>query len=284
MDWLAAHTVQITAGIIAMLLVALANKGVPKIRQSGQERGKKFARWATFVIMVVAGLCLAVATLPIVRWLTGLGSTGGFGAVVGNIGAIVALALGWHGVAMAVSVARDLSDTVPDEEARKGALWIPTMLPAGAAAVVGLLQNPAGLGRGVTAAIMAAITLIYVFMIVKRALSAQKHQSFWLWFAFAVSFIGGLVMIPLIAYIDTTVVQGWLPAQMRGPVRIIAGVVGLCSVGAGIYDIVCDGVPNKWARSAAVYGMALTFVFGGLGIAAITGNFTDGAALLDSVI
>lgn len=284
MQWFAAHAVQITALVVAGLLVGMANKGVPKITRSGKEHGKKFARWATFAIMVLAGLCLAVGMVPIVGWLTGLGSAGGFGAVVGNIGAIITLAFGWHGVAMAISVARDLADGVPDEEARKGALWIPTLLPAGAAAVVGLLQNPQGLGRGITAAIMGLVTLVYVFMIVKRALAAQKHQTFWLWFAFVISIVGGLVMVPLIAYMDTAIVQGFLPAQFQTPVRVIAGVFGVCAIGAGAWDIVCDGVPNKFARAGATYGLGLTFVFGALAIAAISGNATDGASFLNGVL
>jgi hypothetical protein len=284
MQWFAAHVTQITALICAELLVGLANKGVPKITRSGKEHGKKFARWATFAIMVLAGLCRAVGMVPVVGWLTGLGTAGGFGAAVGNIGAIVTLAFGWHGVAMAISVARDLADGVPDEEARKGALWIPTLLPAGAAAVVGLLQNPQGLGRGITAAIMGLITLVYVFMIVKRALAAQKHQTFWLWFAFVISLVGGLVMVPLIAYMDTAIVQGFLPGALQAAVRVIAGVFGVCAIGAGIWDIVCDGVPNKYARAAATYGLGLTFVFGGLAIAAISGNATDGASMLNGVL
>lgn len=284
MQWLAAHATQITALICAGLLVGLANKGVPKITRSGKDHGKKFARWATFAIMVLAGLCLAVGMVPVVGWLTGLGSAGGFGAVVGNIGAIITLAFGWHGVAMAISVARDLADGVPDEEARKGALWIPTLLPAGGAAVVGILQNPQGLGRGITAAIMGLITLVYVFMIAKRALAAQKHQVFWKWFAFVISIVGGLVMVPLIAYMDTAIVQGFLPGAFQTPVRIIAGLFGLCALAAGAWDIVCDGAPDKFARAAATYGLGLTFVFGSLAIAAISGDATDGASFLNGVL
>ncbi len=283
MDWLSAHAVQITAIIVAILLNGLAEKGVPKIGRSGKEHGKKFARWATFIIKVVAGLCLAVGLVPVVTWLTGLGGGGGFAAVVGNLGAIITLALGWHGVAMSISMARDLADGTPDEEARKGALWIPTILPAGGAAVVALVQNPQGLGQGITAAVMALITIMYVFMIVKRALAAQKHQTFWLWFAFVISIVGGLVMVPLIAYVDTVIVQGFLPSAFHTPVRIIAGVLGLCSLLAGAWDIVCDGVPNKLARNAATFGLGLTFVFGGVAIATISGNATDGAAFLNGV-
>ncbi len=283
MSWLSAHAVQITVIISAILLNGLAEKGVPKIGRSGKEHGKKFARWATFMIKIIAGLCLAVGLVPVVTWLTGLGGGGGFAAIVGNLGAVITLALGWQGVAMLISVARDLADGVPDEEARKGALWIPTILPAGGAAVVALVQNPQGLGQGITAAVMALITIMYVIMIAKRALSAQKHQTFWLWFAFVISIIGGLVMVPLIAYADTVIVQGFLPAAFHTPVRVITGVVGLCSLGAGAWDIICDGIPNKYARNAAVFGIGLTFVFGGVAVATISGNATHGAAFLSAV-
>lgn len=284
MEWITAHLTQITALVCAGLLVALAKKFVPKIGRSAKEHGKKFARWAAFAIMVIAGLCLAVGMVPVVGWLTGLGSAGGFGAAVGNIGAIIALAFGWHGVAMAISVARDLADGVPDEEARKGALWIPTLLPAGATAVVGILQNPQGLGRGITAAIMGLITLVYVFMIVKRGLAAQKHEVFWKWFAFVISIVGGLVMVPLIAYMDTAIVQGFLPGAFQTWVRVVAGVFGLTTLIAGAVDIVCDGAPDKYARAAATYGLGLTFVFGSLAVAAVSGNATDGASFLNGVL
>lgn len=283
MQWFAAHATQLTAIAVAIVLNILAEKGVPKIGRSAKEHGKKFARWATFGIKIVAGLCLAVGLIPFVTWLTGLGAGGGFAGLVGNIGAIITLALGWHGVAMAISVARDLADGVPDEEARKGALWIPTVLPAGGAAVVALIQNPQGLGQGLTAAIMALITIMYTFMIAKRALAAQKHQQFWLWFAFVVSAVGGLVMVPLIGYVDTVVVQGFLPAAFHMPVRVVVGVAGLGILAAGAWDLVCDGVPNKYARNAATFGLGLTFVFGGVALATISGNATDGAAFLNGV-
>jgi hypothetical protein len=275
--WLQSNLDHIVALVVAGLLVGLANKGKPKIKQSAKERGKKFARWAVFVIMAVAGLALVWGLLPAIRWVTGGLNFGGFA-----LGGIIALTLGWHGVAMGTSVIRDLADKVPDEEARQGALWGPTMFVGGGAAVIDLAQNPGGVGSGFSAAVMATITLIYVFMISNRALAAQKHKNGWLWYAFAAMVLGGLVMAPLVAFLDGWL-SGVLPGDFVTAIRTIAGMTGVVLIGAAVWDFVCDGVPDKYARIGAVLGVPLAVAFGAIGIAVMTGSATNGAELMSGV-
>lgn len=273
---------QMIALAMALLGVWAANKAVPRIRGARKEHGKVIARWFAFALMVFSGLCLAVALVPVVRWVTHLGTLGGILAFAGNVGAIIALWFGWDGVARSISVARDLADGVPDEEARKGALWIPTFLPAGGAAVATLLQNPRGIGSGITAAIMAGITMAYVFIIVKRALASTKHKTFWKWFAFAICFIGGLVMVPLITYLNG-VLPGYLPGDVMNGLRLVVAVAGVALIAVGSLDIICDGEPDKWARNAAVFGLGIVLSFGGIGVAAMSGIASTGAGILQGM-
>lgn len=279
LGWINGHQTGLIALLIAIFCVSTAKKIATKTRD--KERGKH-ALWTAFVLYAVGGLAMAVAMIPFINWLVGLGGRAGLSAVVGNLTAIVTLALGWHAVAMLVSMFRDLMDKEPNHEARVAALWVPTFLPIGGAAVLQLLQNPQGVGQGVTAAIMGVITLIYAFMIVKRADAAREHKSRWNWFAFAVLILAGLVIIPLIAYADTALIAK-LPGAIKTIVRVALGVAGLGAIAAGIADIWVDRVPDKYARTAAVYGIGAVFVFGGIAFSAITGATTDGASFLNGV-
>lgn len=282
MGFFGEHQAQIIALIAAIVCVGMAKKIIPFVSHSKKERGRPVARWAAFIVYAIGGFCLAGALIPIMLRITRLGALGGLAALVGNVGAIIALALGWQGAAMVTAVIRDLFDKVPDHQARSGALWIPTLLPVGGTAVVGVVQNPQGLGQGLTAAIMGGITLTYVFMIVKRMDGATNHKIVWNWAAFAVCFLGGLVMVPLIAYTDTALLVH-LPADIRTIVRVGVGLSGLAAVGAGIFDIYCDGAPNKLARTGATYGLGVTLVFGAIAWSALLGNAADGAGVLNGV-
>jgi hypothetical protein len=274
--WLNAHEFQIYALFAAMACIAIAKVAIPFIGRSAKERGKNFARWSAFGFYVVGGAALAVAMVPLLNWVMAQG------AAIGNVTAIVALALGWHAVAMITSVTRDLFDKTPDHEARSGALWIPTFVPIGFAAVVKVVQNPQGLGQGLTAAIMALITLIYVYKIVKRADQAKEHKNVWNWVCFGVCFLGGLVLVPLIAYIDT-MIGGVLPGVVANIVRVGVGLLGLVLVAGGVYDIWCDGEPHKKARAGALAGLGITLVYGGIAWGAMTGAWGDGASFLNGV-
>lgn len=278
-SWIGAHQSQLIALFIAIFAVTTAKKIIPK---AGHKERGSHARWASFIVYIIGGLALAWAMVPFVQWLIGFGNRSGVGALVGNLTAIVTFALGWHAVAMIVSVIRDLADKTPDHEARSGALWIPTFVPLGIASVFGLLQNPQGIGQGITAAIMGIITLIYAGMIVKRCDAARDHKSKWNWFAFAVLVLAGIVIIPMVAYADTALISK-LPGAVTVIVRTILGLAGLGLVIAGIADLWVDRSPDKFARTGARVGIALVVVFGGIAFSAITGTTADGASFLNGV-
>lgn len=277
--WVGAHQSQLIALMAAAFAIGFAKKVIPK---SGHKERGSHARWAAFITYVFAGLAMAWAMVPFVRWLISFGNRSGVGALVGNLTAIVTFALGWHAVAMIVSVIRDLADKTPDHEARSGALWIPTFVPLGIASVFGLLQNPQGIGQGITAAIMGIITLIYAGMIVKRCDAARDHKSKWNWFAFGVLVLAGLVIIPMVAYADTALISK-LPGAVATIVRVALGLAGLGMVAAMIADLWVGRSPDKYARAGARFGIALVFVFGGIGLNALTGAATDGAGFLNGV-
>lgn len=280
MGFISAHQVALGALLIAIFAVTTAKKLIPKF--GNKERGSH-ARWASFIIYIIGGLALAVAMVPFVRWLISWASGSGIGgAIVGNVTAVVSVALGWHAVAMLVSVLRDLADKTPDHEARSGALWIPTFLPIGGAAVMALLKNPEGVGQGLAAAAIGFTTLIYAAMIAKRADSAKNHKTKWNWFVFAVYLIAGLVTIPMLAYVDTALISH-LPGAVAGLIRLGLGLAGIGLIVAGIADIWVDRVPDAYARAAARFGIAMTFVFGSLAIASISGMTTNGAHFLNGV-
>jgi hypothetical protein len=277
--WMAGHQSQLIALLIAIFCVGTAKKWIPKMRH--KERGSH-ARWASFIIYIIGGLALAWAMVPFIYWVIRLGGGAGLNGLVGNFTAIVTFALGWHSVAMIVSMIRDLADKQPDHEARSAALWVPTLAPIGITSVFALLQNPQGVGQGITAAIMGVITLIYAGMIVKRCDDAQQHKNKWNWFAFAVLVLAGIVIIPLVAYVDTALI-GQLPSVVRTIVRVALGLSGLSLIGAGIADIWIDRSPDVHARNGARIGIALVFVFGGIGWQAMVGATADGASFLNGV-
>jgi hypothetical protein len=277
--WANGHEAQLIAFLAACFGIWTAKKLIPKF--GNRERGSH-ARWASFIIYALSGLALAVAAIPTIKWLVGFGASSGLAAFVGNVTAIATLALGWHAVAMIVSMIRDLADKVPDHEARSAALWVPTFLPIGGAAVMQLLQNPQGIGQGITAAIMGAITLLYSGLIVKRADAARSHQKKWNWFSFAVLVLAGLVIIPMVAYVDTALITR-LPGAFRTLTRVALGLAGVGLLVAGIADIWVDRVPDAYARAMARFGIPFAFVFGGLGIAALTGSASNGAGFLNGV-
>lgn len=279
--WVGAHTAELLGLIGAILCISTANKIVTKTRD--KERGGH-ALWTAFVFYAFGGLALARMMIPTIHWLIGKGSGAGIGAAIGGITTIVTFALGWQAIAMLVSMIRDLFDKQPNREARTAALWVPTFLPIGGTAVVGLLQNPQGLGQGITAAAMGLITLIYAFMIVRRADAAQtqNHKKLWNWFAFGVLVLAGIVIIPLIAYTDTALIAK-LPGGVRNIVRAGIGLAGAGALVAGFFDIWVDRVPDKFARTAAIFGIGAVTVFGAIGIAALTGAASDGASVLNGV-
>jgi hypothetical protein len=116
-----------------------------------------------------------------------------------------------------------------------------------------LAQNPQGLGQGLTAAAMGLVTMIYAYIIVKRADDAKEHKDKWNWVAFIVLVLAGVVLIPLYAYADTAIIERFVPGNLQWLPRTAIGLSALAAFAAGICDIWFDMVPNKFARAGAVY-------------------------------
>lgn len=268
MNWIDAHATQIGLTLAVIIVLGVGNaKLIPKAKSS---KRAFLALWTAFVITVICGAVLGYALIGVTTYLTGL--PGLFGGVVGSVGALVALTLGWHSMYLLVALARDLADKRPDEEARKAALWLPTFLPAGWTAVVGVVTHPRGLGTGVVAAIMAGITLVYSVRIVKAALAAKEHSRFWRWFCVPVTALAGAVLIPLVAYADG-VVAGMVSPGVLLIVRIVVGALGLALAVRAIADL-CDHIPDQHVRNFLTYGVPVLFVYGAL----IVTHFSSGAS------
>jgi hypothetical protein len=270
-DWISTNYLQITGVLAVVILLGVGRaKILPGVRSS------PLLLWLAFVVTAVCGLILGWALVGVMAWMTSLPSL--FGSVIGSIGAIVALALGWHAVYLTIALIRDLADKTPDEKARSAALWVPTFLPAGWTATWGIISNPRGLGTGITAAIMAVMTVLYAHLIVKEVLKAKTAPRAWRWFAALVMLLAGLVMIPLLVFADAQAALH-LPGKLMASIRILAGVAGIALLVRAIKDIV-DRVPDVHVRAFLAYGLPLLFAFGAAAAAWLSGNAESGFELL----
>jgi hypothetical protein len=270
-DWIRENIWQITGVVSVMLVLGLGRqKLLPAVRQSPA------LLWLAFAVTIPCGLVLGWALEGVTGWLVGL--PGLFGGVVGSVGAIAALILGWHGVYYLIPLIRDVADRVPDGDARRAALWVPTFLPAGWSAVLAVASNPRGLGSGITAAIMAGVTIVYAHLIVKEALKARTAPKAWRWFAAGVCLLAGACMIPLLIFADAELAR-WLPDWLMQPARILAGAAGLAMLVAAVKDIV-DKVPDQHVRRFFAYGLPLLVLFGAAALAWLSSSADSGLDLI----
>jgi len=267
MNWIVTYHLQIALvlGVLIVLTVGRA-KILPAVRQSA------LLLWVAFIVTAICGLVLCWALIGVVAWATSL--TGSIGGVIAGVGGIIALWLGWHALALLVPLIRDVADKVPDEDARKAALWVPTMLPAGWQAVWAILSHPRSLGAGATAAVMAAITVVYAHRIVKAALAGKTARKAWKWFASAVSLFAGVVTIPLVAFADGMAVH-YLPPWAVLMVRIVLGALGVALLVAALVDIK-DKIPDAGVRAFLAYGLPLLVLFGSLFVGLVSQHAHDG--------
>lgn len=270
-DWIESYWPQITGVIaVAILLAVGRSKLLPGVR------GSALLLWLAFAVTAVCGLILGWALVGVMAWVTSRPSL--FGAVIGSIGAIAALILGWHATYLLIGMIRDLADKTPDEMARRAALLVPTFLPAGWSATWGIISNPRGLGSGITAAIMAVITIVYAHLIVKEALKAKTAPRAWRWFASLVCLLAGLVMVPLLVFLDAQA-AGWAAPWVMTMARILAGVLGFALLVRAVKDLV-DRVPDAHVRAFLAYGVPLLFLGGAAAAAWLSSSADSGLDLL----
>jgi hypothetical protein len=274
MNWISTYQWQIAMVIAVCIVLGVGRAAILPIVKSST-----LALWVAFAVTAFCGLVLCWALFGVMQWVTALPSLAG--AVVGSIGAIIALWAGWHAASMIVPLARDVIDKRPDEDARKAALWVPTLLPAGFNAVWGVISHPRGITSTVTGAIMAGITILYAHRIVKAALAGRAGARGWRWFATLPMLLAGIVMIPLLAFADAQASQRLTGSSAAFLIigRIALGSLGFALIIALIKDMK-DKVPDKWARAFLAYGIPVLALFGLLVIGAAAGHAGDGAAIL----
>lgn len=274
LTWLNAHGLQIV--LVAGVIILLTFGRKPLVARAGESA---FLLWLAFLVTVVCGLILGWALRDLAQWVTSLPGT--FGGIVASIGAIAAVLAGWWAVKMLVDLVRDLLDGKPDGDARKAALWIPTLVPAGFSAAWGIVQHPRGIGTGITAAIIAVISLIFLWKTNKAALAARNHPLLWKWFAVAVSVLAGILMIPLLAFADAQVASrtggDWSTAF-----RLLVGAAGVALLIAAIADAwpkAAKGektiVPDGGVRTFAALGVPALVLCGALAVGFISDKTSE---------
>ncbi len=277
--WFSNHLWQILCVVAALIIIGFAKPLVARVKDH------KVLLWFAFVVYLGCGLALGAGLFAVMAWLTGL--TGTLGGVVSSVGAIIGVIGGWWGFSLTAKAARDLGDGVPDNEARRAALLVPTLGPACFAAAWSIVKDPTGIGTGITAAVIALVSLLFLFGISKSVLKAQKHTLFWKWFAVVVHILGGILMIPLVAYIDAQVAK--LGGDWSLAFRVSVGAIGLGLLIAGIADAwpkkdkgETKPVPDIWVRTFASFGVPALFLCGALALGFIVDHGTDQANLIVS--
>ncbi len=269
-NWFSNHWQQLLLVAVALILLAGTRPVIARAKDH------KVLLWFAFILRVACGLTLGAGLYAFTKWLTGLSGT--FGGVVSSIGSVIAVIGGWWAISMAVKMFRDLADGTPDEDARKAALVIPILGPACVSAAWSIARHPTGIGTGITAAIIAAISLIFLKSIVRSALKSQKHQLFWKWFAVVVCLLAGILMIPLLAYLDALIAQH-APDPWPTIFRVVIGAGGIALLIACIADAWPKReknektvVPDGFVRAFAAMGVPMLVLSGVLAFGFVTDN------------
>jgi hypothetical protein len=280
--WFNDHILQIAGVIVGLILLPGSNFAVTRANDHA------VLLWFAYIVRAVIGLLFGISLYELISWLTNLPGT--FGGIVSSVGAIIATIGGWIGMVMLVQMFRDLGDGKPDAEARRAALWVPILAPATFSAVWNIVTNPRGLGTGITAAIIALISVIALRIVVKSCLKPSKHPLFWKWTAVAVSLLGGIIMIPLVAFADSQVAEH-ASGDVSLVFRLVLAAVGLTLLIGAIADAWPKKekneqtiVPDKWVRAFAAYGVPVLFLFGALGVGFVSDRAAEqGNILVGSV-
>jgi hypothetical protein len=282
MSWFHTHHLQIAGVVVALILLAGRQFAISRANDH------VVLLWFAYIVSLFIGLVFGASLYTLTKWLTGLSGT--IGGIISSIGAIIATIGGWAAMVMIVRMFRDLADGKPDGDARTAALWVPILAPACLSAVWNIVTHPRGIGTGITAAILALISIVALQMIIKACLKSAKHQLFWKWVAVAICLLAGLIMIPLVAFADSQVAK-YTDGDVLLMFRLVLGAVGLTLLIGAIADAWPKSaksektiVPDRWVRAFMAYGVPVLVLFGALTVGFATDRATDqGNVLVGSV-
>lgn len=252
--------------------------------KGGGGGGKGLKRTA-FALRLLAGGGFAVAFLSIglalVTW--GTENTAGW---VGISAAIVFVGIGWWAIDGLVLCVLDLLDGVPDDEAFKAALFIPTTVPLGVGSLWEVFTNPQGFPTGFAALVLSGIGGFFMHRILKRIAEVSNGKMVWHWLTAVLCVFVGVMHVPAFIYVND-----WMTSLIGGTrldfwiinIAIIDGfrcaAVGAACVllAYGVGDnLKGDRLPG-WPTWAT--GMYSIPVFSGLGAIAIAGFQTSAEAV-----
>jgi hypothetical protein len=282
MSWFSAHVLQIAGVIVALVLLPARQYAISRAHDHA------VLLWFAYIVSAFIGLLLGASLYALTKWLTGLSGT--FGGIISSVGAILSVIGGWLAMVMLVRMFRDLGDGKPDGDARTAALWVPILAPACLSAVWNIVTNPRGIGTGITAAVIALISVVALHVVVKSCLKSAKHQLFWKWTATAICLLAGILMIPLLAFADSQVAK-YANADVLLLFRYVLGAVGVMLLIGAIVDAWPKKskdektvVPDKWVRAFMAYGVPVLVLFGALTIGFASDRATEqGNVLVGSV-
>jgi hypothetical protein len=262
MSWFTNHLYEIVGFFFGLILLIGGKVAI------GRANDHAVMLWFAYIVRLLTGLIFGASLYRLTQWVTSLPGT--FGGIVSSIGAIIAVIGGWIAAVMTVRHFRDLADGKPDGDARTAALWVPILGPACFSAVWQIITNPRGIGTGITAAIIAIISVIALHQVVKSCLKPTRHELFWKWVAVAVSVLGGILMIPLLMFADSQV-AAHASSEVLFAFRALLGAVGLTLLFAAVADAWPKKskneqtvVPDKWVRAFCAYGVPVLFLFGAM--------------------
>lgn len=281
-SWLNAHYLAIGFILAGLAFRWAAGQFLANATKGGGDRGgqnpgggkkskwnkSRIIKFVALVFYFAAGLCFAVGAYPFAKWLTGF--MAGLGSWLSIAAALAILAAGWHSLNGLIGLVHDMSDGTPDDEAFKAAFAIPTTLPLGWAALVGLFTNPRGVATGVAVVGVSLITAIYAHKILKKTHSAQGHYGAWMYVSTIICVFVGLAHIPAMIYLNA-MAGDYLPEWAAWLARGVLVVAGIIFFVIGLGDWLRDRIPEKWTQWAAMYTIP-TFTVLTVSVATLSAN------------
>ncbi len=217
---------------------------------TGKWNKERIIKFIALFFYILAGLLFAYGALPLAQWLVGWGE--GLGSWLSVIFGVLTIAAGWHALHGLVGLGHDMTDGVPDDEAFKAAFMIPTTLPLGWAALVGLFTNPRGVASGVAVVAVSIVTAIYAHKILKKVHSAKGHYRMWMYIATIICVFVGIAHVPALAYLNDAA-GSYLPEWAVWMLRLSLVAAGAVFFVIGLGDLFRDWIPEKWSQWAAMY-------------------------------